>query len=905
MRRSGLALAASVLAGSAFWLTRATLAVTGDGPGLGRIGLLPPLSHLLLGSVLAAAALLLLRRRAIPRLPILILGLLALPWLPGPIPAAFLVWTGGVAGAVWVATMIALAVGAADRFVSVPGSRLVRDPKLAPWTAALLACVLYLGMAWCLSPRRPIGDEPHYLIITQSLLGDGDLRIENNHRDNDYLAYIDDHRLDPDFLRRGTDGQIYSVHAPGLPALTAPAFLAFGHAGVVSFLAVLAALGTGLAWWLAYLVTASAPGAWFGWAAVSLTAPFFFHAFAVFPDAPAATLTLVGIWGLIAAGGRERKPPELRGHRTDETGAPPLPSWRWMLHGAALALLPWLHARYAAPAAMIGAALVLRLAPGEGGLRRVTALLAVPVANAAAWFGFFFAIYGSFNPAAPYGGYTQSSLGQVPSGLAGLLFDQQFGLVSNAPVYLLVLPGLVMLARDGRRRLAGELVLSVLPYLVLVGAYRMWWGGASAPARFAVPSLLVLAVPLACLWSRAGRAATRALAVTLLAASVLMCAALGFVDQGRLLENQRDGYSRLLESLSVVVDLTMAVPSVLRDPWSAVLLQTLVWIAGVAFAWSVLAAIERGRPARRDLLAAATPLVAGAAVMAACTAAWWLAGSSGVRPAVSQARLLSRYEAGSGRVIGYAERGTLPESQLLSRLALESSGRRRAPGPSVLFSLPWLPAGRYRVEPGPGAIPAGSRLWFGIGDSNDLVMPVDFDDAPAGGPLIDVPVDVAAPFLTADQNTDLKIPGDARLALRPVLVESGNRLGGTGLARRASRYEPAAVYLLGEGAYVEPSGLWIVPQRRVRLAIAPAAPASTLRLFLRNAPVANTLTVTSGRWETRLDLDPGEERSIEVPRTRGDAATLLDVRVAAGFRPVLVEPATGDYRQLGCWLEVR
>ena len=35
----------------------------------------------------------------------------------------------------------------------------------------------------------PGGDEPHYLVITQSLLYDGDLKIENNHQRGDYRAY--------------------------------------------------------------------------------------------------------------------------------------------------------------------------------------------------------------------------------------------------------------------------------------------------------------------------------------------------------------------------------------------------------------------------------------------------------------------------------------------------------------------------------------------------------------------------------------------------------------------------------------------------------------------------------------------------------------------------------------------
>ena len=64
----------------------------------------------------------------------------------------------------------------------------------------------------------PGGDEPHYLIITQSLLADGDLKIENNHSRRGLPAFFGGH-LRPDFMKRGQDGEIYSIHAPGLSAL--------------------------------------------------------------------------------------------------------------------------------------------------------------------------------------------------------------------------------------------------------------------------------------------------------------------------------------------------------------------------------------------------------------------------------------------------------------------------------------------------------------------------------------------------------------------------------------------------------------------------------------------------------------------------------------------------------------
>src|SRR5205814_4400524 len=104
----------------------------------------------------------------------------------------------------------------------------------------MIACAIFVAAAWAVSPSVPSGDEPHYLIITQSLLKDHDLRIENNHRNGDYRAYYAGELSKPDYRRRGRNGEIYSIHAPGLPALVAPACAIGGYPGVVMFLILIA-----------------------------------------------------------------------------------------------------------------------------------------------------------------------------------------------------------------------------------------------------------------------------------------------------------------------------------------------------------------------------------------------------------------------------------------------------------------------------------------------------------------------------------------------------------------------------------------------------------------------------------------------------------------------------------------
>ena len=159
-----------------------------------------------------------------------------LPWLPLPLPAGGAVWTGPLARGACLSCHSRVIVPPLSQRWRPGFSPAVRgddrnDAQAEAWAYAALvsgpavelglrtlafalAAALYVGAAWRLSPVLPSGDEPHYLVIAESLLRDGDLRIENNHASRGYLAYVDG-ELKPDYLRRGRDRQIYSIHAPG------------------------------------------------------------------------------------------------------------------------------------------------------------------------------------------------------------------------------------------------------------------------------------------------------------------------------------------------------------------------------------------------------------------------------------------------------------------------------------------------------------------------------------------------------------------------------------------------------------------------------------------------------------------------------------------------------------------
>lgn len=680
---------AAACAGVAAWASIGSLAVANTDGGLTRFGLLPPLWLLpILGLGFAGIAWA-MRLSTGTSLPLFFSLILLLPWVPGPIPPAFLLWTGRIAIGVWLALIVALVAAKRGRVITPGAARARRavgargahpshpthlshftHPVLAPLVAAITAFALYSASGWSLAAGRtiPNGDEPHYLVITQSLLSDRDLQIENNHARGDYREYFGG-VLRPDYLRRGINGQIYSIHAPGLPLIVAPAYALFGYSGVVIFLSLIAALGSALLWRASYMLTESRSAAWFGWAAGALTVPFFFEAFAAYPDGLAATLVLFAALPLLE---------------------PHVGRIRWIAVGAALALLPWLHTRFALISAVVGVLLLMRLVRLKPDTTsRILAFLLVPAVSAVAWFGFFRAVYGTFNPSAPYGGSTQSSPLNILNGLSGLLFDQQFGILPNAPVYGFCFVGMIVLARR-RPRLALELSTVSAIYLLSVSAFHMWWGGSSSPARFAVPVLPLLALPGAWLWKSTPNFATRAIGLATLLVSLAMTTMMVAVDDGRLAYNVRDGYARAALWLSPLVHVPQGLPSFFRQTPAGLVLRAGFWITALAAVVFAARATERKGASRGAIVL--TMLVGFAiAAMSAMTAVWkldrfWPA----VRPETSQLNLLQNDDSRirPTGIVTAPLRFESPES-ILSRINISTSylrsQRAQRYGPAVVY----------------------------------------------------------------------------------------------------------------------------------------------------------------------------------------------------------------------------
>jgi hypothetical protein len=874
---------AAACAGSAAWCSLGTLALSDGGARAVRVGLLPPLWWLaafVAGSVALAWAIRLSPDRA---KPLFSSAVLFVPWLPVRLPAVLLLWAGPLVWLVWAATAAAvLSAGPwpASRWPRVRAA--LADPARAPWMAFLCAALVYGGAAWRLAPFVPGGDEPHYLIIAQSLWRDGDLKIENNHQRGDYLEYFGG-TLRPDYLKRGTDGQIYSIHLPGVPAIIAPILALGGYGLVKAFLAIVSAAATAAAWRTAYLLTGQAAAAWFGWAGTALAAPVLLLSFTVYPDGPGAAVVMLAF--ALVAGLQSR---------------PSRPAWWWAAAGLLPALLPWFHPRFSVLAAALGIVYVGRARRDAKPASAIAALALLPALGAAAWFGYYYAIYGRLNPSVAYGHYTQMSAGRAPTGLLGLLVDQQYGLLVYAPVFGVGLAGLAALARRAPR-LALEWCAVVVPYTTVTAMYHMWWGGFSSPARFIGPTLLLFALPLAAAWASARSAATKTVQSVALGVGAGIAAMLLAAERGSFVFNVRDAASPWLAWASQMADLTRAVPSLFRHGPATASLEAGAWSAAVLVAWLASRLATRAWRLTAGAGALLTMIALSAAVTAGAASAWRVETASGTRVTFGQLRALDAAVASpDARAVLPESRSTAPAAAALERLRL--SGDDPLSGPGAHWPvLPWLPAGRYRVW---ADLARGGEfdfaLYGGRSDGPFEARRIAREGAGAVSQDVVLPVGLTAVRLRGDAGEQAAIRG---LWLQPDWA--GWRPGPAAGRRAASawRYDSVAVYALG-GAYLEPGGLWTAGGQDAEMVLQVARGERFAGFTMRAGPVATPVAVRAGSFTLDAELAPGEGRTLEIP-VSPDGTAFVTIDARASFRPSAHDPSSGDRRLLGVRLEAR
>ncbi len=557
--------------------------------------------------------------------------------------------------------------------LAVPGARALTGPPLlaavlaaallmlgtrtrshSSWLFLVVILLMHLAAAWRVHVQvGPNGDEPHYLMVADSLLTDGDLAVE---ADFEQGRYRDFHPgpLKPHYLVRGREGVIYSQLAVGLSLLILPAYALAGYAGAALFMGLITAL---VAWQTRGLLkdvlggseTDSGSAEAVAWV-VALSPPLLHFAGLVFTEAAAALIVVV----------------VLRHAR----GLAARPWWMALALGLAASYLPWLNVRYT-PVSIL---LLLYVLWHRRDRRALLSVGAAAVGSAAAVMLYHFVLYGFVDPRRVYGKRHDLSLFRIPEGLGGLMFDQEFGLLVYAPVFAFAVVGFFFLVR--RSRVTGLTALAVsLATLLVAGSWVMWRGGFNPPSRFLVPVVPALALAV-------GAALPRGLtAPAALLAGWSLFAGLGGALEPRLVHRDRDGTAPFFREMSGAEEWTRLLPGyVLPETARDRVPLTLVW--GLALVVAVLPR-RRGRES---------------------------APSDGVgRLALATAGMLAA--AGGASVLSHGQSGGRDAVRVIGRPALEVPGWSVTGEAAARWgpeALTWGPV--YEPHRHPGGAVLGERL---------------------------------------------------------------------------------------------------------------------------------------------------------------------------------------------------
>lgn len=469
------------------------------------------------------------------------------------------------------------------------------DHQRAFVLAMLLAAAVYVALMPRFFDRlAPLtGDEPFYVMTAISLIRDGDVDESNNYEEviverdgRFYRMYRFADELYPEDPLPGdwngwasppdlvaahaatTDREgLYSKHGLGLSMLIAVPYELAGRTGAVLLIALMAALLSGQMYLLGR-ESGAPPGLALAIAAgLAIAMPVGPYALLLFPEVPAALLLVYAIRQLA------NRPADV---------------WRWALAGGAIGFLPWLHQRFAPTSAALALVALVHLARTRQVQQGIAALLPVLVGGLTL-IGYNQWLYGiPVQRVEDHAGFNGLS-GTINGGF-GLLLDAQWGLFIAAPVMAFAIAAIPHWLKRNRR-LVLVTASAVAPYLVLVAAYKVWWGEWGPPARYLVPIVPLAAGALGAWLSRASVLSRFLVALSWGAGMVLTL--IGYADPQRFYHHP-DGVNKLVGELQRVTNLGFDRLLVPFQPYSPGTLAERFWISLCALAGLVLLALAIG-----------------------------------------------------------------------------------------------------------------------------------------------------------------------------------------------------------------------------------------------------------------------------------------------------------------------
>ncbi|MFI5906194.1 hypothetical protein [Dactylosporangium sp. NPDC051541] len=332
------------------------------------------------------------------------------------------------------------------------------------WSLMAASAVLYTIAANMRFWMEPLGDEPHYLVMSVALGKYHTFDLTQAYANGDWRAFYAD-PLEA-HVYPNAEGIMVPLHNFGGPILWTIPFNLWGRPGAAGVVVLVSVLTVGVIYRLQRElgITPFYAGVVTGLFAAG--SPLYMYASMQFVDPFGALFTAYAVLVLVKA-----KPAW----------------WQIALASAGLGWMPWVHGRFLLLTVPLGVLLIAR----AGRSKTLLAAAAPMVVLVGALELFNFTQYHSWSPA-PGNSALGDGLLQIPPyrGLAGILFDRQYGLISHFLLLALAIPGMFLAARRSRHWV---LLAAILPYTIAVSTFRTWWAGYTPPGRLAVVLVPLLA----------------------------------------------------------------------------------------------------------------------------------------------------------------------------------------------------------------------------------------------------------------------------------------------------------------------------------------------------------------------------------------------------------------------------
>jgi hypothetical protein len=342
------------------------------------------------------------------------------------------------------------------------------------------------------------GDEPHYLLISHSLLRDGDFDLANNYEDRDYAGFMMfEGKTAAHVVPGAKPGSRYSFHSPGVALLMLP-FYALSV--LIKGRALIFFIRLGMSLWGAFFavqVYLFVRSEWEKeslalklWFLTSFTTPVFFYSIHVYPEIVVAALSLAAFRIL--------------------RFAPALNSKKAAVCGLFLGSFFWFHAlKYIAlfiPLFLYGLWILMKRPRRRLPLVFFITITALVILT---YLQFQHAHYGSYSLSTvswaaqmtdtdqEFIRFAKTLLFKIPlrdrwETLAGYFLDQRDGLFFYAPIFFFSLFGAVEMVRTKRKDF--WLLLGVTAPYVLVSAFLTQRTGYAPQARPLVSVIWALTI---------------------------------------------------------------------------------------------------------------------------------------------------------------------------------------------------------------------------------------------------------------------------------------------------------------------------------------------------------------------------------------------------------------------------